>query len=278
MRSVVFAPALVNGGVKSLYAVCSWLRRFGESQIQPFGAPGLARWFAHDCTLFDHSYEPDLVVYPEVYQPEFDASVYHLCFALGRHNEIRPHADLVICRSPEILHWVREHAPQLRAEVIVPSIDRRPFEYDDRRKVEQICYFTRLDKHPETALALRARYGAHRVIEIVDCSEREVAERLRQAQVMVWRGHRREGSPRPPKEALVAGCHVVGLEDDMRPGLATDFGVKCQSIEELLEAPECLFGRPPPTIAERAVVRSAREEERDWATLVQSLALEKVPA
>lgn len=35
-----------------------------------------------------------------------------------------------------------------------------------------------------------------------------------QPSIFVWRGNANEGSPRPPKEALVAGSIVVGLESE----------------------------------------------------------------
>ena len=63
LRSVVFAPRWVGGGVKSLYAVCEWLDELGQSAIMPFGdSPLLAAWFSHRCRIFDFSYEQLLVV------------------------------------------------------------------------------------------------------------------------------------------------------------------------------------------------------------------------
>jgi hypothetical protein len=271
MRSVVFAPPNVAGGVKSLYAVCRWLDELGISRIQPFGDTlQLADWFDHRCALYDHSYEPDLIVYPEICQPRFDSGAFHLCFALGEHRPVETHADLVVCRSPRIQDWVRRHAPGLPTMVIVPSIDRRPFEKDGRRKQDRICYFTRADKHPETAAALRARYG-NRVVEIAGKTEAAVAETLKDYKVMVWRGHDKEGSPRPPKEALVAGCTVIGLEHDLRPALFTDFGLKCRTLQELLDAPAAGLDLPSPSDAERAVVRDGAEERKDWERLVAEL-------
>ena len=61
--------------------------------------------------------------------------------------------------------------------------------------------------------------------------ESAVAEILKDSKVFVWRGNDKEGSPRPPKEALVAGCVVVGLEDDLNSRFYTDFGVKCSNVE-----------------------------------------------
>jgi len=55
---------------------------------------------------------------------------------------------------------------------------------------------------------MRERYG-DRVVEIISRPKPEVAELLKSAKVFVCRGDDKEGSPRPPKEALVAGCVVV---------------------------------------------------------------------
>jgi hypothetical protein len=273
MHSVVFSPPWQAGGVKSLYSVCQWLDGLGTSRIQPFGDPAeLARWFEHRCLLFDLSYKPDLVVYPEVYQPRLGSQVFHVCFAVGKHQAIEPHADLVVCRSREVEDWVHSHAPHLKTQLIAPSIDRRPFEYDGRRKQKLICYFTRPDKHPETAQALRHRYGDC-VVEIQGRTEREVAEILKDAKVLVWRGHDKEGSPRPPKEALVAGCVVVGLERDLHARLGTNFGIKCRNIDELVTAAGVALGAPTPSASERALVRHSDEERKDWALLINELRL-----
>ncbi len=117
------------------------------------------------------------------------------------------------------------HSPNISALLILPSINRSVFEYDGRPKRNLICYMTRPHKHPETAELLRQKYGG-KVMEIVDCSEREVAEILKSAKVFVWRGDDKEGSPRPPKEALVAGCVVVGLQSDLSEQYHTNFGIK----------------------------------------------------
>src|SRR6202022_2251213 len=129
MHSVVFSPPWQAGGVKSLYSVCQWLDGLGTSRIQPFGDPAeLARWFEHRCLLFDLSYKPDLVVYPEVYQPRLGSQVFHVCFAVGKHQAIEPHADLVVCRSREVEDWVHSHAPHLKTKLIAPRMDGGPLE------------------------------------------------------------------------------------------------------------------------------------------------------
>ena len=269
VNSIVFAPAFQSGGVKSLYAVCEWLCELGTSTIAPFNRPRLASWFTHRCELYDYSYFPDVLVYPEIYQP-YVAGKYHICFALGKYARIAPHADLVVCKSQEILRWVKEQLPDIPAVLIAPSINRSVFEYQDEPKEDIICYMTRPHKYPETAHYLRYAYG-DRVLEIKDFSEREVAKALRQAKVFVWRGDEKEGSPRPPKEALVAGCNVVGLATDLHARYHTDFGIRCSSLDELIQMAGEALRMPVPTAEQRAVVRDSCEEKQDWLKLLKRL-------
>lgn len=272
--SIVFAPSFLAGGVKSLYSVCGWLNDLGRSTIAPFSEPKLAAWFDHDRELYDYSYSPDVLVYPEVYQPHVDGTKYHICFALGKHGLIEPHADLTVCKSYEILNWVQEQHPNMPTALILPSIDRSVFEYDGRPKRDIICYMTRSDKHPETASLLRREYG-DKVMEIIEFSEAEVAEALKNAKVFVWRGDDREGSPRPPKEALVAGCVVVGLESDLNENHHTDFGIRCSSVHELIQRAGEALKTPAPTDEQRSVIRDSTEEKQDWLALLERLDIGK---
>lgn len=273
VNSIVFAPAFQSGGVKSLYAVCEWLSELGRSTIAPFHQPKLASWFTHRCELYDYSYSPDLLVYPEIYQPHVPRK-YHICFALGKYAPIEPHANLVVCKSHEILRWVKEQLPDSSTVLIEPSIDRSVFEYQGQLKQDIICYMTRPHKYPETAHYLCSQYG-DRVLEIKNFSETEVAEALKRAKVFVWRGDDKEGSPRPPKEALVAGCHVVGLTTDLHKKYHTDFGIRCSSIDELIQMAGQALRMPLPTAEQRAVVRDSHEEKQDWLALLQSLDLRR---
>jgi hypothetical protein len=266
VRSVVFAPPCQNGGVKSLYTACEGLDRLGCSRIASFGEPRLATWFAHECQLYDGSYQPDVIVYPEIYQPVFPNSR-HICFLLGKYATPLPHADLVVCRSDDLALWVAEQNLTTPVATMRPSINRRVFEYDGRPKQKTIGYMTRPDKHPELADLLKERYGDI-VIEIVNRSETEVADMLKSAKVFVYRGNDKEGSPRPPKEALVAGCIVVGLYEDLNEGYHTDFGLKCASVDELIEKAGEALEMPAPKQAEGDVVRDGEEEKSDWAALL----------
>jgi hypothetical protein len=269
INSIVFAPYFQAGGVKSLYAVCEWLNDLGRSAIAPFVEPKLISWFEHRCELYDYSYAPDVVIYPEVYQP-YVKGKYHICFALGKRAPIDPHANLIVCKSLEVLNWVKQQCPNSSTALILPSIDRSVFEYQGGPKKEIICYMTRPLKHPETAQLLREEYG-DKVMEIVDFSEAEVAEALRKAKVFVWRGDDKEGSPRPPKEALVAGCIVVGLDSDLNERYHTDFGVRCSTVDELIRMAGEALKMPMPTEEERSVVRDSREEKQDWLALFHRL-------
>jgi hypothetical protein len=100
-----------------------------------------------------------------------------------------------------------------------------------------------------------------------------VAEILKDAKVFVWRGDENEGSPRPPKEALVAGCNVVGLESDLNDGYATGFGVRCSTVDDLIEMAGKALDMPIPTDEERSVVRDSAQEQEDWFRLLTSLNL-----
>src|SRR5438309_5740539 len=131
---------------------------------------------------------------------------------------------------------------------------------------------TRPDKHPETAILLRDAYGDS-VKEIVNLSEADVAETLKDAKVFVWRGYITEGSPRPPKEALVAGCTVVGLESELNERHHTNFGVRCSTVDELIKMAGESLKMPVPTEQERSVVRDSTEEKQDWLTLLKGLDL-----
>ncbi|HEX5085925.1 MAG TPA: hypothetical protein VFY40_28155 [Blastocatellia bacterium] len=268
--SVVCAPSDIAGGVKSLYSVCEWLSQVGNSGIAPLGKSDLASWFEHRCRLYDYSYVPQVLIYPEVYQPHYDLVKYHVCFALGQYAPIKPHADLVVCKSPAIVSWVKQQHKEIPTTLMLPSIDRSIFEYDGRPKKNQICYMTRPHKHPEIAQRLRRRYG-DKLVEIVNFTETQVAEALKDARVFVWVGNDTEGSPRPPKEALVAGCVVVGLKSDLCQDYQIDFGIKCSTMDELIEMAGESLTQPLPSIEERAVVRDKKEEMRDWLTLINSL-------
>jgi hypothetical protein len=270
LNSIVFSPPWRGGGIKSLYVACEALGQLGRSTIAPFGdEPRLADWFGHKCQLYDYTYLPDLVVYPEVYQPTIPNRG-HICFVLGKYSRVEPHADLAVCRSRALVDWVAEHNAQVPTALLHPGIDRKLFEYDGREKRDLICYMTRPHKHPKTADLLRDRYG-DKVVEIVDRHETEVAEILKSARVFVWRGTDMEGSPRPPKEALVAGCVVVGLAADLDAAHHIDFGLRCATIDELLETAGHALSLPIPTAAERAIIRDVIEEKADWVRIATEL-------
>ena len=276
LDSVVCASNGHHGGTKSLYSLCGWLGRLGRSSIASRPGISLAAWFKHPCRLYDGSYIPRVLVYSESFQPYFPQVKHHICFALGKYGKMQPHAELTVCKSPEIERWVREQLPDMTTVIIRPSIDRAIFDYDGRPKRDVICYMTRRNKHPETSQLLRERYG-DKVLEIVGQPEAEVAESLRQAKVFVWRGNDLEGSPRPPKEALVAGCVVVGLASDLHARYDTDFGLKCSSVDELLDMAGQGLRMPIPTPQERAVVRDTAQEMRDWLALMERF-LEEGPS
>jgi hypothetical protein len=265
VNSIVYAPPWKGGGVKSLYAACEGLGRLGQATIAPFHESCLASWFNHSCELYDFSYFPDLVVYPESHQPRIDGCR-HICFVLGKHGLVSPHADLAVCRSEALVSWVAAHTAATPTILLQPSIDRKIFGYDGRAKRNVIAYMTRPDKYPETAQLLHERYP-DQVVEIIDRPEAEVAEILKSAKVFVWRGDHMEGSPRPPKEALLAGCVVVGLATDLDAAHHTDFGLRCATVDEMIETAGRALSLPIPTVVERSVIRDAEEEKQDWVRI-----------
>jgi hypothetical protein len=269
LDSIVFAPSFQAGGVKSLYSVCEWLNDLGLSMIRPYDMPKLASWFEHNCELYNYSYSPDVLIYPEVYQPYVDGK-YHICFALGKYSLRKPHADLIVCKSPAILSWAKESHSNTSTVLILPSIDRAVFEYDGRPKKDIICYMTKPHKHPETARLLRHKYP-DKVMEIVNFSEAQVAEALKDAKVFVWRGNDKEGSPRPPKEALVAACTVVGLKSELNERYQTNFGIGCSTVDELIQMAGEALKMPMPTDEQRSVIRDSKEEKQDWLALLKRL-------
>jgi hypothetical protein len=273
--SVVYAPPGISGGVKSLYTVCGWLQDLGESSIVPVNASTLVDWFEHSVRLYQKEYEPHLVAYPAKYPCNLGSNVFHLCCVFGKYKTVEPHADLVVCKSPDTLEWIKQHNPGVPTVIVAPSIRRARFEYDGRPKQDQICYMTRPNKSPETAVLLRERYG-DKLVEIINQPEAAVAEMLKSAKVFVWRSSDKEGSPRPPKEALVAGCVVVGLKDDLNAQFYTDFGVRCSSVDELIRKAGEALTMPMPTVQERAVVRDSEQEKQDWLQLIRSLKVKRV--
>jgi hypothetical protein len=270
LNSIVFSPPWRGGGIKSLYVACEALDQLGRCSIVPFGdEPRLAEWFGHNCQLYDYSYLPDLVIYPEVYQPNIPHRR-HICFVLGKYGHVEPQADLAVCRSQTLVNWVAEQNSRVPTALLLPAINRKIFEYDGREKADVICYMTRPHKYPETADLLRERYG-EKIVEIVERPESDVAEILKGAKVFVWRGTEMEGSPRPPKEALVAGCVVVGLASDLDAAHHTDFGLRCATVEELIETAGQALSLPIPTETERAIIRDVEEEKKDWVRIATEL-------
>ena len=150
IHSVICAPPGDIGGVKSLYHLCDWLDDCGHSSIIPFDGDHLVSWFAHDCKIFDETYTPQVLVYPEIFQPRFASSIFHICFALGRFKPISSHADLVVVKSPGMRDWVKQQLPETPVKLIRAGIMRAIFEYDGRPKRDLICYMTRSHKSPES--------------------------------------------------------------------------------------------------------------------------------
>jgi hypothetical protein len=81
----------------------------------------------------------------------------------------------------------------------------------------------------------------------------------------------KKARPAHQKEALVAGCVVVGLHEDLKSAYHTDFGVKCSSLDELIEKAGEALEMPAPMQVEHDLVRDGEEEKDDWAALLAKL-------
>ena len=260
-----------RGCSKSLYAVCEALTGLGQSAIGAL-QPGttVATWFHHQCLAYDYSYVPDVLIYPELHQVHYPEVKHHICFVQGRFSEVEAHASLAVFKSPGTLSWARARNPRTSAALIPPGIDRQIFDYDGRPKKEIICFMPRPHRYPETGQRLREQHGA-KVVDILGRSEVEVAELLKEAKVFVWRGSDKDGSPRPPREALAAGCVVVGLETDLNDDHGTTFGLTCSSVDELVQRAGEALDMPIPSQEERSVIRDKKDELRDWVNLIKQL-------
>jgi hypothetical protein len=66
---------------------------------------------------------------------------------------------------------------------------------------------------------------------------------------------------------------VVGLKSDLNADFHTDFGLQCDSVDELLECCNQALAMSVPGESERSVVRDSEEEKRDWISLLRDLDL-----
>ena len=271
MNIAVIAPSIPGtGGVKSLYALAGFLNGEHNCGISHYGPGDFADWFDHDAVEYASTWttKPDLIIYPEDFQPRMK-DVKNVCFALGTTKKIEPHADYVVCKASETVEFAKAYVDSKKIRVIESSIDINTFKYDGREKKEQVAYMLKQHKHPEMAKLLYAKFGP-KYVNILDKTEQEVAEILKDSKVFVWRGWAFEGSPRPPKEAYVAGCHVVGPTNDLSELYGTDFGHKCVSEEDILKTAERLLTEP---VAEPdlSLIRDSKAEKQDWLDFISEI-------
>jgi hypothetical protein len=271
MDIAVIAPSIPGtGGVKSLYALAEFLNGEHNCGIIHYGPGGIADWFDHNAVEYDSicSTEPDLVIYPEDYQPLM-GTMKHVCFALGTTKKIEYHADYVVCKSRETVEFAKEFIDSKKIKVIESSININKFKYDGREKKEQVAYMLKQHKHPEMAKLLYSKFGP-KYVNIANKTEQEVAEILKDTKVFVWRGWDFEGSPRPPKEAYAAGCHVVGPTNDLSEMYGTDFGYKCNSEEHILNTAEMLLTEPV-IEPDLSLIRDGADEKQDWLDFISEI-------
>src|SRR5262249_41089666 len=170
---------------------------------------------------------------PEIFQPHLDGVRYQVCFAVGKYQSIADHADVTVCKSADTVSWVTAQYPRMATVLIAPSIDRSIFEYDGLTKKDLICYMTTPRKHPETAERTAAPIRRQVLRDPRSFRTRSGGDfEGRESLHLAWQRSGRFAPP--PKEALVAGCLVVGLKSDLSDRYLTNFDTQCATVDEAL--------------------------------------------
>jgi hypothetical protein len=66
---------------------------------------------------------------------------------------------------------------------------------------------------------------------------------------------------------------VVGLKTDLNPSHHTNFGLRCDTIEEIIDRCAEALLMPIPSEQERSSIRDVEVEKQDWIPLIKRLAL-----
>jgi hypothetical protein len=61
------------------------------------------------------------------------------------------------------------------------------------------------------------------------------------------------------------------LASDLDAAHHTDFGLRCATVEELIETAGQALSLPIPTETERAIIRDVEEEKKDWVRIATEL-------
>jgi len=227
-----------SGGVRVVYRAVDHLNAAGIGAVVVHDQPGFAcTWFEHTTPVIcaaQASPVPgrDLLVVPEVYGPrlgEIAPGVRKVVFNQNAYNTFHgydhvtprgttaydhPQVAGAVCVSDDNAAYLRYAFPDLDVQRITYQLDPALwFTEPDRPRARRITYMPR--KHADQAgqvLNILSQRGALRDVEVLPLdrmNEQEVAAAQREALLFLSFGYP-EGCPFPPKEAMAAGCLVVG--------------------------------------------------------------------
>lgn len=292
-----------SGGVRVVYRAVDHLNDAGVTAVVVHMTPGFrCTWFESTTPVIsgpeaDPRPGEDVLVLPEILGPrlgELAAGVAKVVFNQNAYNTFHDypfvtepgataydHPEVVgaVCVSDDNAAYLRYGFPALDVQRIVYQLDPQLWWCPDGPRRRRITFMPR--KHGDQArqvLNLLAQRGALRDVEVLPLdgmSETEVAAAQREALAFLSFGYP-EGCPFPPKEAMAAGCLVVGYhgmggrdyftEDNGFPVPQGDIVAFARTVEELLEAhradPSALEARAR-AASERIRARYTAEAERE---------------
>jgi hypothetical protein len=226
-----------SGGIRVIYRAVDHFNAAGIPAVLVHEAEGFAcTWFAHDTPIIHADAatpraDRDLLVIPEVYGPglaDIGPGIRKVIFNQNAYNTFHgydhltapgatsyDHPDVVgaVCVSDDNAAYLRYGFPHLDVERITYQLDPTLWWSPEGPRKRRLTYMPR--KHADQAgqvLNLLSQRGALRDVEVVPLhgmSETEVAAAQRESLVFLSFGYP-EGCPFPPKEAMAAGCLVVG--------------------------------------------------------------------
>ncbi|PTL59120.1 glycosyltransferase [Paraconexibacter algicola] len=228
-----------SGGVRVVYRAVDHCNDAGIPAVVVHDQPGFAcTWFEHATPVVCAAQAApvpgrDLLVVPEVYGPrlgEIAPGVRKVVFNQNAYNTFHgydhvtapgttaydhPEVAGAVCVSDDNAAYLRYAFPHLDVRRITYQLDPALWfvEETGAPRPRRLTYMPR--KHADQAgqvLNILSQRGALRDVEVVPLhgmNEREVAAAQRSSLVFLSFGYP-EGCPFPPKEAMAAGCLVVG--------------------------------------------------------------------
>lgn len=226
-----------SGGVRVVYRAVDHLNDAGIGAVVVHEQPGFAcTWFTHRTPVVCAAQAAprpgiDLVAVPEVYGPGLGGiapGVRKVVFNQNAYNTFHGYDPVTppgqtaydhhevsgaICVSDDNAAYLRHAFPHLDVRRITYQLDPELWFVPEGPRRRRLTYMPR--KHPEQAaqvLNILSQRGALDDVEVValdGMTETEVAAAQRESLVFLSFGYP-EGCPFPPKEAMAAGCLVVG--------------------------------------------------------------------